>query len=308
MTARLEALTRPGPDGDYRKPSPQRRFGFGLAVVGLLGAAVALIGNLVAAGSLEDAAEIAPWTFGLTTLSFGMIKLAIAAILIGILHRLWLRVESVKVSLAVLRPERQAPAPTPGPVATPWGEATESTSVPSPLPIHTMARRMWAPMLAMGAMAVGAGFVVSVVWSGDPGSQTAAAWTQGLQFLGEGFLLGGIAFLLGSILASLRDGGGVVQHSLGLPVRTLVMPVTAKLFAGIMMLGLVVSVAQFGLYLVAAGGDGGATFAAWSAWLGPAREVGLGLILLAIVFALVTIGNVLAFQFSRIREIVATGA
>ncbi|MDT8322456.1 MAG: MotA/TolQ/ExbB proton channel family protein, partial [Xanthomonadales bacterium] len=47
-----------------------------------------------------------------------------------------------------------------------------------------------------------------------PTSVAAAAWTQGLQFLGETFILSGIAFLLGSILASLREGGGDVQQAM----------------------------------------------------------------------------------------------
>jgi hypothetical protein len=42
-------------------------------------------------------------------------------------------------------------------------------------------------------------------------------------------------------------------------------------------------------------------------WLGPAREAGLGIILSGIVLALVTIGNVLGFQFSRIKDIIASG-
>ncbi len=55
-----------------------------------------------------------------------------------------------------------------------------------------------------------------------PGSEPAApqlavsqrAWVQGLQFLGEGFALAGISFLLARILAALRSGGGEVQQGL----------------------------------------------------------------------------------------------
>jgi hypothetical protein len=50
-----------------------------------------------------------------------------------------------------------------------------------------------------------------------------------------------------------------------------------------------------------------AEVAPWWAWLGPFREVGLGLLLAGIVLALATIANVLGFQFSRIRSIAATG-
>jgi hypothetical protein len=98
-----------------------------------------------------------------------------------------------------------------------------------------------------------------------------------------------------------------VQESLGVTVKTLKMPIAAKLFVGLMMLGVMVSIAQFVLYVVAAGLTSPQSFASWAAWLGPTREVGLGLILAGIVLAVVTIGNVLGFRFHRIREIVATG-
>jgi hypothetical protein len=168
-----------------------------------------------------------------------------------------------------------------------------------------MAKRMWGPMLAMGYMAVLAGLVVSFVWAGDPASVAPASWAQGLQFLGEGLLLAGISFLLGTILAALREGGGEVQAAVGVTVKTLEMPKTAKVFVALMALGVMVSVLQFVLYLVVA--NGVENPAAWFAWLGPLREVGLGLILSGIVTALVTIGNVLGFQFDRINEIVTTG-
>ena len=47
--------------------------------------------------------------------------------------------------------------------------------------------------------------------------------------------------------------------------------------------------------------------AAWFAWLGPLRELSLGLLLMSIVLALYTIGTVLSFQFNRMRDIVTTG-
>ena len=129
-----------------------------------------------------------------------------------------------------------------------------------------------------------------------------------MEFLGETLLLSGIAFLLGTILAGLREGGGEVQSSLGLPVTTLKMPATAKAFVGLMMLGLMAGIAQFVGYLFALGvADDPASFSSWSNWLGPFRELALGLILAGIVLALVTIGNVLAFQFDRVKSIIRTG-
>ncbi len=309
MTTRFDELTRPKSGDDHRAPSKHRSIGFVLAFVGLMLAAVTLIANIAAANSDTETGSTAAWSFGLTVLGFGTIKLAIGLVLVGILVRLWIRVTAVKDACANLKPAVDAPAPR-GTVDTEFGKATETAEIPGPLPVHRMARTMWFPMLAMGYMLVFVGFIFSLIWAGkveDGTQQAIQAWTQGVQFLGEGMLLAGISFLLGSILAALRDGGGDVQRSLGLPVRTLRMPVTAKLFVGFMALGLMVSMLQFVLYIVAAGVSNPQSFAAWSAWLGPFREFGLGLLLTGIVLALVTIGNVLAFQFSRVREIITTG-
>ncbi len=240
----------------------------------------------------------------MTTTAFAAIKFGVAVILVGILVRLLLRVQSVKVSLPGLKAEGDGTIHT-GTITTGLGEATASATVPGPLPIHRMAKRLWAPMLAMGAMTVVIGLILSFVWAGNPGDTALQAWTQGLQFLGEGFLLAGIAFLLGTILGSLREGGGRVQESLGITVKTPNMPAAAKAFVGLMMFGVMLAVFQFVLYLVVAGGVD--TPAAWFAWLGPLRELSLGLILAGIVLALVTIGNVLGFQFGRIKEIITTG-
>jgi hypothetical protein len=182
-----------------------------------------------------------------------------------------------------------------------------TTAAPGPLPIHRIARLLWAPMLAMGVMAVGIGLVLSLIQASTGNAEDfrdLGAWVQGTQFLGEAFLLAGISFLLGSILGALREGGGEVQESLGITVQTLRMPASAKAFIALMAVGMMVSMAQFVLYVVATGVDDPAP---WFAWLGPLRELGLGLLLAGIVLALYTIGTVLGFQFHRIRSIVETG-
>jgi hypothetical protein len=248
--------------------------------------------------------------FGLQTLALVTLKVGIAVALIGILVRLWHRIESVKVSLASLRPDEHGTGPALGDIDTEYGAATVTKNPPTPLPIHKMARTMWFPMVVMGPMLVAAGVVTSIVWSNNIGTETglgAAAWTQGLQFLGEGLVLAGISFLLGSILGSLREGGAEVQQALGLNVTTLKMPATAKAFVVLMMAGLMISIAQFGLYLYTLTFDTLAEVTPWWAWLGPFRELGLALLLSGIVLALATIANVLGFQFSRIRSIAATG-
>lgn len=309
MTTRTTRLIRPAPGTHHDVQTRHRSVAFALAVVGLVLAMVSLVANLVAAGLIGDgrtalADQTLAWSFGLNTTAFGTIKVGIAIVLIGILVRLWLRVESVKESLPGLKAPAQ-PKVEEGAIRTPYGPATSGKTVPKPLAIHTMAKLLWAPMLVMGAMAVLAGLVVSFVWAASPSNVALASWTQGLQFLGEAFLLAGISFLLGVILASLREGGGEVQASLGLSVKTLQMPTTAKVFVALMALGVMVSMLQFVLYLIVA--NGVSNPAAWFAFLGPLREVGLGIILTGIVMALVTIGNVLGFQFDRIREIITTG-
>lgn len=130
---------------------------------------------------------------------------------------------------------------------------------------------------------------------------------QGVQFLGEGLLLSAISFFLGTILGAIRSGGGDVQQSLRVSVKTLQMPFTAKLFVGLMMVGLMIKIAQFLLYARVASMNDAGTILIWSTWLGPFREFGLGVLLSGIVLALATIAKALDFQFYRIRELIETG-
>ncbi len=316
MTSALAQLAaRPSPEADPYQGSKYRTVGLGLAIVGLMGATATVVANFVAAGNIDAQntyAETFAWTFGLSIFSFGVIKIAIAIILMGIVVRLWFRVDSVRDSVGLLHGHSDTPQPAIGSHKSAWGRTSVGESPPKLLPIHRMARSMWRPMLAMGAMALTAGLISSLVWAGEtPGTEgfrQAAAFTQGVEFLGETMLLSGIAFLLGSILAGLREGGGEVQSSLGLRVTTLKMPATAKAFVALMMMGLMVGVTQFVLYLVAiTNADNAASFSSWLNWLGAFRELALGLILAGIVLALVTIGNVLEFQFDRVKSIIQTG-
>jgi hypothetical protein len=82
------------------------------------------------------------------------------------------------------------------------------------------------------------------------------------------------------------------------------MPVSAKVCVALMATGMKLSIIQFVLYVVAAEAD---SPAAWFAWLGPFRERSLGLLLSGIVLALYTIGTLLGFQFSCIRELIVEG-
>lgn len=307
MTTILASLRRPEETADPAAQTLHRKVGIAVALAGVMIAVAAFIGNIVAVDdSGLDRAQTLAWTFGLATTAFAVVKVGIAITLIGILGRVWLRIASVKAALPELSTIDREAAITEGELDTPFGPATVSRRAPGLLIVHKMARLMWAPMLAMGPMLVLVGLVLSFVQAGEDGSTfiDLSAWTQGLQFLGEGMLLAGISFVLGSILAALREGGGQVQESLGVAVKTLRMPWSAKAFLALMMAGLMTAIVQFILYVYASTVDDPTT---WFAVLGPLREVALGLLLSGIVLALYTIGTVLGFQFARIRDIVTTG-
>ncbi len=314
MTATLERIVRP--DVETSVETGHRKIGLGIGPIALMiGMVVAGLGIYAAslvgsAGDEETLGQVLAIAFGFNTTALVMLKTAIAVILVGILVRIWIRVESVKTSLAVLKPDAEVASFKTGDIDTEFGPATVSTKAPARMQLHKMANTMWGPMLLMGVMSVFAGLFVSFVWAGNVGTDTgldARAWTQGLQFLGEGFVLASISFLLASILSGLREGGGEVQEALGLPVMTLKMPPTAKAFVVLMMMGLMVEIVQFGLYIYITTFDDVARYALWSSWLGPFREFGLGLLLAGIILALATIATALGFQFSRIRDIVVTG-
>jgi hypothetical protein len=304
-------LKRPQPTADYTARSKFRAAGIAVGLTGLALALVPLVANLVAADEVSARrASTLAWSFGLNFTAFTLLKLGIAVTLMGIIVRLWMRVDGVKAALPRLKaPAEPEVEPTLGQIETPFGKGRATQIAPGALPPHLMARLLWAPMLAMGPILVLTGLVLSIVQAhktGSPGTfQTLGAWVQGTQFLGEGLVLAGISFLLGTILGSLRAGGGEVQESLGLIVKTLKMPKSGIAFIGLLLLGLTTAVAQFALYLVAAYGD--VDQDVWFAFLGPMREVALGTLLLGIVLALYTIGTVLGFQFHRIREIIVTG-
>lgn len=305
MTIAADARLRPTADADYRAPSRFRSRGLLLAFIGLIVTTIAFAGNLVAVGqSGTDQASTLAWTFGIATTGFALVKTAIAVVLWGILMKLWLRAGSIEVAMPALVGVPGDDRTPVGDADTPFGKVAVTEKAPAPLPIHKMAKRMFRPMLAMGLMAVIVGLIVSFVEAGSVPNTAASAWKQGLQFLGEGMLLAGIAFLLGTILWAIRTAGGSVQEGLGARVYTPRMPGTAKAFVALMMLGLMTSVIQFIGYVSVAGSADPATA---FAWLGRLREFGLGLILAGIALALATIAKVLAFQFYRIQQLISAG-
>lgn len=305
-------ITRPGPDADPTTTTRHHTVGLVLAVTGLVLVVIAALGIWAVAGDLEAGTEVGStltWTFAVNTAGFGLAKIGIAITLVGIILRLWHRANAVAATLPQLRSSEVTTSGLSGNLDTPHGAATATEVAPAPLRVHRMAQLAWLPMLAMGAMALVVGFVLGLVGAdaeaGSVAFRQLSAWTQGTMFLGEGLLLSGISFLLGTILASLRAAGGEVQQSLGLPVHTLRMPASAKAFIALMATGTMLAIGQFVLYGIAASSAGDATsFAAWSTWLGPLRETALGILLAGIVLALFTISRVLHFQFDRIRDIV----
>ncbi len=213
-----------------------------------------------------------------------------------------------------------------------------------------VAKKMWRPMLAMGVMVLGFALVLGIISAaraddffslpasiiglapaggqimGDRAFYEAVTngWLPPVLFLGLGFLLSGITFLLATILGTLRDGGRDVQRTVNGESVDLVKPVTAKLFPPVMMMGLMVLMAAvvIGIVLSALQGDywahagsqvanGPATAALASdlgsiksvqAWLQPLNFVGMGLILSGIVLALATIVKALRFQAGRVVQ------
>jgi len=306
MTYAADTRLRPSEDADYRAPSEWRGRGIALALIGLVVTAIAFFGSLLAAGQTgADQGSTLAWAFGVTTTGFAVVKTAIAVVLWGIILKIWLRADSIKESISSLVGMPEADSTPLGDIDTPHGKATITEDPPEDLAVHKMAKKMFRPMVLMGAMAVLAGLIFSFILAADFPNTALSAWMQGLQFLGEAMLLSGIAFLLGTILWAMRAAGGEIQKSLGVKIYTPKMPASGKAFVALMMLGLMLGIAQFIGYLVIAGGGG--DVASNFAWLGPLREVSLGLILSGIALALVTIGNVIAFQFWRIRSLVQTG-
>jgi hypothetical protein len=293
-----------------------RNVGLGLGLAGLVVASVAFVNAVVGGNNLPNEAdaaqvrELLAWGFGVGIAGFALGKLGIASVLAGILRAVRDRADAAEVSVpAIMR--RPGARTSPGDLSalTPYGRVSSSELPPPPLTIHRVAARMWKPMLAMGAIAVAAGLALSLAQAGSEGStaRSLSAWAQGTLFLGEGFLLAGISFLLGSILGQLRAGGGRVQLAAGVTVRTPNMPTTAKAFLGLMMVGLMIEIGQFVAYAIVATSDSAASVAEAFAWLGPVREFGLGLLLSGIVLALATIAKILGFQFWRLGEIVSEG-
>ena len=201
---------------------------------------------------------------------------------------------------------------------------------PSQLPVRltgmqSMGSKMWLPWLAMGFMIVVAAFVIGLV-----NSATAAdyfkVWLPAFKFLGLGMLLGGITFLLATILGNLRTGGARVQEALGAEVKVIKPPMTATLFPMFMMMGVMILVASLIIAIVTATLSYGywnhsiaaqlnpsdsslladlGTINAIKLWLEPFKFVGMAFLFTGIGLALATIVRVLRWQSQRLWELLS---
>ena len=226
--------------------------------------------------------------------------------------------------------------------------------------MQSMAGKMWIPFIAMGFMIVAVSLIVGLVVSATAadyftaskevreaaakGSDLATqrafieatkAWLPSFKFLGLGMLLGGVTFLLATILGALRVGGGRVQEALGVEVKLIRPPVTARIFPAVMMMGTMVLMVAvvIGIFLATQtygywnhsiatelnpAGAGSfllaelGTINAIKLWLEPLKFVGIALLLSGIALllsgiglALATIVRVLRWQANRLWEILS---
>ena len=143
--------------------------------------------------------------------------------------------------------------------------------------MQEIAKLMWLPMFAMGAMVLIATLVIGgieSVLSADLFDLDKAAreganatsstldkqqfiestrlWPPRFQLLGMGLLFGGITFLLATILGNLRLYGGLVQEKAGRKVLALTPPWSAQLFPMLMMAGLMVLISALVISIVVA--------------------------------------------------------
>lgn len=214
-----------------------------------------------------------------------------------------------------------------------------------------MARGLWAVSILMGLGIVVVSFLIGLWNSGlvaayfanpkvireaaTAGSvivgqkvtiESIFAWLPGFKFFGMGLLFSGITFVLANIINALRAAGGGLQRAMGVEVKALAKPVTAKLFPPLMMIGLMILIVAFVISLWLAGVSAGywnhaiateldaapsgsallgqlATIQSVKAWLEPLKFVGIAFLLTGISLALATIRYILQFQAGRVIEL-----
>ena len=156
--------------------------------------------------------------------------------------------------------------------------------------------------------------------------ESTKAWLPTFKLLGMGLILGGVTFLLATILGALRTGGGRVQEALGVPATIIKAPMTAKVFPVLMMMGMMVLMAVLVIAIVVANISYGywnhsiatelspaieasqllgslSTINTVNAWPALFKFVGMAFLLTGIGLALATIIRVLRWQSQRLWDI-----
>ena len=198
--------------------------------------------------------------------------------------------------------------------------------------VQTMGHYLWGPMALMGFMFVITAFALSIAraqLSVDLSEQftpvdkanfeTIGQLIPGFMFLGFAFILAGISFAIARILGAFRVGGGDVQVAAGGRIKTMIMPTTAWIFLGGMMMGMMLLVFAFAGHAYAAVQAHEAWINAtgpnapdapflgraetWGTWLDGARRLGIGMYLASISLGLATIIKAIRFQTLRIKEL-----
>jgi hypothetical protein len=175
--------------------------------------------------------------------------------------------------------------------------------------------RLWLPMLVMALMAFPAALGIGIVRAEEISSggsvetiETLRHLQAGVMIIGFAAVFAAISFAIARILGQFRKGGGELQEAAGVPVETMRMPATAKVFIGLMMMAMMTLVATAVLHFVfAADVTGAASSLGISAErftvLDGVQTIGIAMYLVAITFGLATIAQVIRFQSTRIREL-----
>lgn len=177
-----------------------------------------------------------------------------------------------------------------------------------------MGNKMWLPMFAMAIMAFPVAVILAIARASivsdfgveNEGAQKLLHWVPAIMFIGFLSVFAAISFAIARILGKFRKGGGEIQESTGGQVKTLKMPVTAKIFLVSMMMGMMIMLISVIFHFAAIGslsdwnpGDA----ERWARVLDGTRRLGVALYLFGITFGLGTIIHVLRFQSIRIREL-----
>ena len=199
---------------------------------------------------------------------------------------------------------------------------TESTEAPGLLHPQRLGRMLWAPMFLMAVMAFPIAAILgivraSLVADGDSADADTVAmlgqFVPAVMFIGFASVLASIVFAIGRILGALRTGGGEIQEAVGLGVRTLNMPATAKLMLLLMMMAMmglmfaVITHLVLGIVVSDAVSEGNTgtidTVGEWATWMEGVRRFSVAIYLASIALGLATIIRILRFQADRIREL-----